>query len=118
MTPFKILCDPGYASDMINKTILELGTLGVRYYTNKRVCVDRQFEKCFIDINNEKYEVNLKISFIHLQDRIKIVNIKPEFEDLKRISIRSDLTIKEVLTYCQPEIEKRYRNKTKQVIVK
>ena len=106
----KILCDPKYMSDLIYKTMLELGTLGVRYHTSKRVCVDRKFEKCTIKVNEKKYEVNLKISFIQLQDQIKIVNVKPEFEDLKRISNQANLTLKEVLAYCQLEIEKRYRN--------
>ncbi len=106
----KILCDPKYSFDLIHKTLLELGTLGVRFYTNKRVCIDRKFEKTTIKINNDKYELNLKISYIQLHDSIKIINVKPEFEDLRRISKQTNLTIKEILTYCQSEVEKHFRN--------
>jgi uncharacterized protein (TIGR00299 family) protein len=105
----KILCDPKYSLDLIFKTLFELGTLGVRYYTTKRVCVDRKFEKYTIEINNEKYELNFKISFIQLDNQIKIVNVKPEFEDLRRISKITKLPIKEIMIYCQPEIEKLFR---------
>ena len=105
----KILCDPKHSFDLINKIILELGTLGVRYYVTKRVCIDRKFEKCFIDIENERYEVTLKIAYIKLQEGIKVLNIKPEFEDLRKISQKTNLPVKEILIYCQPEIEKRYR---------
>lgn len=105
----KILCEPKHSFDLINKIILELGTLGVRYYVTKRVCIDRKFEKCFIDIENERYEVTLKIAYIKLQEGIKVLNIKPEFEDLRKISQKTNLPVKEILIYCQPEIEKRYR---------
>ncbi|MFX0076395.1 MAG: nickel insertion protein, partial [Candidatus Hermodarchaeota archaeon] len=95
--------------DLIHKIILELGTLGVRYYTTNRVCIDRKFEKIFLEINNKKYEVQIKISYIKLYDKIKVINVKPEFEDLRRISKQTNLTIKELLIYCQPEVEKHFR---------
>jgi len=106
----KILCDPKHSFDLIYKTLLELGTLGVRFYTTNRICIDRKFEKCSIEINNVTYEVKLKISYIPLEDNIKVINVKPEFEDLRRISKQTNLTIKEVLAYCQPEVNKHFRN--------
>ncbi|MFX1448307.1 MAG: nickel pincer cofactor biosynthesis protein LarC [Promethearchaeota archaeon] len=105
----KILCEPKYCFDLIYKTLLELGTLGVRFYTSTRVCIDRKFEKCSIEINHHKYDLNLKISYVQLHDTIKILNIKPEFEDLRRISKQTKVPIKEILIYCQPEIEKHFR---------
>ncbi|NVM16590.1 MAG: nickel pincer cofactor biosynthesis protein LarC [Candidatus Lokiarchaeota archaeon] len=105
----KILCDPKHSFDLIYKTLLELGTLGVRFYTTKRVCIDRKFEKCTIEINGVKFELKLKISYIQSRDQIKIINVKPEFEDLRRISKQTNLPIKEVLIYCQSEIEKQFR---------
>jgi len=106
----KILCDPKHSFDLMYKTILELGTLGVRYYTSKRVCIDRKFEKCVIEIDNEKYELTLKISYIPMRDSIKIINVKPEFEDLRRISKQTNLTIKEISIFCQSEVEKHFGN--------
>ena len=106
----KILCDPKHSFDLIYKTLLELGTLGVRFYTTNRICIDRRFEKCSIEINEVIYELKLKISYIQLEDSIKVINVKPEFEDLRRISKQTNLTIKEVLMYCQPEVDKHFRN--------
>ena len=104
------MCDPKNSYDLIYKTLLELGTLGVRFYTTNRICIDRRFEKCSIEIYNVIYEVKLKISYIQLEDSIKVINVKPEFEDLRRISKQTNLTIKEVLFYCQPEVDKHFRN--------
>ncbi len=105
----KILCNPQNNFDLIYKTLRELGTLGVRYYTTKRVCVDRKLEKSTIEVNNKNYELQFKISYIQMNDRIKVINVKPEFEDLKSISKQTSLPIKEILFYCQSEMEKHFR---------
>ena len=105
----KILCNPQNNFDLIYKTLCELGTLGVRYYTTKRVCVDRKLEKSTIELNNKKYELHFKISYINMQDGIKVINVKPEFEDLKSISKQTNLSIKEILFFCQSEMEKHFR---------
>ena len=104
----KILCNPQNNFDLIYKTLCELGTLGVRYYTTKRVCVDRKLEKSTIKLNNKNYELHFKISYIQMHDGIKVINVKPEFEDLKRISKQTSLSIKEILFYCQSEMEKYF----------
>ncbi|MCK4383215.1 MAG: DUF111 family protein, partial [Candidatus Lokiarchaeota archaeon] len=105
----KILCNPQNNFDLIYKTLRELGTLGVRYYTTKRVCVDRKLVKSTIELNNKNYELQFKISYIQMNDRIKVINVKPEFEDLKSISKQTSLSIKEILFYCQSEMEKHFR---------
>ena len=105
----KILCNPQNNFDLIYKTLCELGTLGVRYYTTKRVCVDRKIEKSTIELNSKKYELHFKISYINMQDGIKVINVKPEFEDLKSISKQTNLSIKEILFFCQSEMEKHFR---------
>ncbi len=104
----KILCNPQNNFDLIYKTLCELGTLGVRFYTTKRVCVDRKLEKSTIKLNNKNYELHFKISYIQMHDGIKVINVKPEFEDLKRISKQTSLSIKEILFYCQSEMEKYF----------
>jgi hypothetical protein len=104
----KILCNPQNNFDLIYKTLRELGTLGVRYYTTKRVCVDRKLEKSTIEINHKNYELHFKISYIQMHDGIKVINVKPEFEDLKRISKQTRLPIKEILFYYQSEMEKHF----------
>jgi len=109
----KILCHPQNSFEIMHKIINELSTLGIRFYTVKRVCVDRNFEKSKIDINSKTYELNFKISYVKMNDEINVINVKPEFEDLKRISKESTLSIKEILFYCQSEIKKHYESSKK-----
>lgn len=106
----KIICDPSQSYDFILKTLRELGTLGVRFYSSKRVCVDRKIVKEKIEINGKWYELNFKISFIKKGEKTEVINIKPEFEDLSVISKETSLTIKEIFFYCQNVIEMLYKN--------
>ena len=109
----KILCHPENSFEIMHKIINELSTLGIRFYTIKRVCVDRKFEKSKIDINSKTYELNFKISYVKMNDEINVINVKPEFEDLKRISKESTLSIKDILFYCQSEIKKHFESSKK-----
>jgi uncharacterized protein (TIGR00299 family) protein len=92
----KILCYPKYTFELIKKIILELGTLGVRYSLSNRVCIDRTIEKRTVEINNTKYEIHFKISSITLENSKEIVNIKPEYEDIKKISEESGIPVRKI----------------------
>ncbi|MFX1381507.1 MAG: nickel pincer cofactor biosynthesis protein LarC [Promethearchaeota archaeon] len=101
----QVLCLPKYKFQIIEMIIEELGTLGVRVNTIERVCIDRKIEKRTIEVNNKKYEIRVKISFINLPKEQKIINIKPEYEDLKKISKLSGLPVKKVLTIAHSDIK-------------
>ncbi len=101
----KILCKPNKTFEIIEKILEKVGTLGVRYNIINRVCVDREIEKHVIEIKDKRFEVNYKISFIKTEKGKKIVNIKPEYEDLKSISKSSGLSIKEILFYANHPIK-------------
>jgi len=97
----KVLCYPRYTFELMEKIIHELGTLGVRYYTMHRVCVERTQEKRSVEINGKNYEVNFKISFIRSLNDKDIVNIKPEYEDIKRISKDSGIPVRKIQIILQ-----------------
>ena len=101
----RILCHPKYKFELIEKIIHELGTLGVRYHTINRVCIDRTFEKQIVEINKKKYEINLKISSIESVNGKEIVNVKPEYEDIKKISIESGIPVRKVQLIIQSHIK-------------
>ncbi len=105
----KIICDPSRSYDFILKTLRELGTLGVRFYSSKRVCVNRKSVNEKIEINDNWYELNFKISFINNGEKTEVINVKPEFEDLRAISKETSLPVKEILFYCQNVIEMLYK---------
>ena len=101
----RILSYPKDAFNIIEKIINELGTLGVRYHTIKRICVDRKIIKTNIEVNNNKYDLQYKIAYIDTNDMKKIVNIKPEYEDLKKISKISGVSLKDIQTIAQIKLK-------------
>jgi hypothetical protein len=104
----KVLCHPKDKFEIMELMIKELGTLGVRFNTINRVCIKRTFEEVDLKIKNENYSLNYKISFTEEENKKKIINIKPEFDDLKKISDESGLPIKIIQIYAQKEIELLY----------
>jgi uncharacterized protein (TIGR00299 family) protein len=106
----KVLCYPEHIFKLIEKIIQELGTLGVRFNIINRVCINRKIEKKSIEINEKIYELNYKISFIELDKGIEIINIKPEYEDLKRISEDTGMAVKNVQLLAQAKIQQIYDN--------
>jgi len=106
----KVLCYPEQIFKLIEKIIQELGTLGVRFNIINRVCINRKIEKKSIEINEKIYELNYKISFIELDKGIEIINIKPEYEDLKRISEDTGMAVKNVQLLAQAKIQQIYDN--------
>jgi len=92
----KVLCYPKYTFELIEKIIHELGTLGVRYSISNRVCIDRTIEKRTVEINNKEYDVRFKISYINVENNKEIVNVKPEYEDIKEISEESGIPVRKI----------------------
>jgi uncharacterized protein (DUF111 family) len=84
--------------------------LGVRFNIINRVCVDRKIEKKSIEINEKFYDISYKISFIKTNKGLEIVNIKPEYEDLKKLSKDTGLTINKVQLIANTEIKEIYNN--------
>ena len=73
--------------------------------TIDRVCVERKIESKNIEIDGKEYEVNYKISYIASDIGQKIVNIKAEYEDLRKISKQSGFSIKRVQIIAQSQIQ-------------
>ena len=105
----KILCRPEYKYEIMEKIFDELGTLGVRFNTINRVCVERKVETRNIEINGKNYDLKFKISFFETQKGKKIVNIKPEYEDLKRISENTGIPLKKILWLSHNQINQLYQ---------
>jgi len=104
----KVLTRPENKFEIIEKMIDQLGTLGVRFNTINRVCVDRKFETRTIEIERKNYDLRYKISFYDSESGRKIVNIKPEYEDLKKICDSTGLPLLKVNFYAQTQIKQLY----------
>jgi len=104
----KILCYTDQIFKLIEKIIYELGTLGVRFQVINRVCIKRTMERKNIEINEKLFELNYKISFIESTKGIEIVNIKAEFDDLKKISEVAEVSVKKVQLIANSKIKQIY----------
>jgi uncharacterized protein (TIGR00299 family) protein len=104
----KILCYPEQVFDLIESIVHELGTLGVRFNIINRVCVNRKIERRNIEIHEKTYEIAFKISYIESDKGLEIINIKPEYEDLKKISQDTGLTLKKIQLIINAEIKQIY----------
>ena len=106
----KVFCHPQHTFKLIDKIINELGTLGVRYNDISRICINRKIEKRNIKINDKIFEIDYKISYIESDKGLEIINIKPEYEDLKKISEETGLTIKKIQLLVNAEVKHIYNN--------
>ncbi|MFX1380727.1 MAG: nickel pincer cofactor biosynthesis protein LarC [Promethearchaeota archaeon] len=104
----KVICFPDQIFKLIEKMMYELGTLGVRFNVINRVCVKRKIERYKIEINENRFELDFKISFIESDKGKEIVNIKPEFDNLKKISEETGVPIKKIQLLAQAKIKQIY----------
>ena len=104
----KVLCEPRFKTEIIDVFLRELGTLGVRFQIMHRVCVERLLKKEPIKIENEEYMITFKISFYKSSQNYHIINIKPEFEDLKKVSEKTGLPVKIIEFYAQEKLVTLY----------
>lgn len=92
----KVLCMPEDKFNVMEFIIKELGTLGVRFNEIQRTCIDRKIDSSSIELNGIFHEFRYKVSFIETDEGQKIINVKPEYEDLKLISERSGICLREL----------------------
>jgi len=105
----KVLCRPEYRFELIEKIMEELGTLGVRFDTVNRVCIERTIEKRDIEIDGNVYDIGYKISYIESKSGKKIINIKPEYEDLNKISKIAGIPVLKIQAFAQAQIPQIYK---------
>jgi uncharacterized protein (TIGR00299 family) protein len=83
-----ILCDEAKKEHLIELLYTETTTLGVRVSVIERKCLGRETVK----IETEAGAVNVKIA----RHNEKIVNAKPEYEQIREIALKSNLPLKEI----------------------
>ena len=89
----KILADPVKYVELLEMLVDETGTLGVRIYEIPRVIAERMKRTVKVKVRNKEYTVRVKVS--RLKDG-KLVNLKPEYEDIRRIAEDTGLPLRRV----------------------
>ena len=89
----KIICKPRLVDHLVNILFKETGTLGIRISENThRGVAERQFVPLDINVGNHIYTINFKIGLIGDE----IISHRPEYEDLRRISVEQDIPLIEI----------------------
>ena len=87
----KVICSEESEKEITKTIFEETGTLGIRKSRIERYILDRFNLIVPIEIQEENFIVNIKIS---KDSNGKIINIKPEFEDIKKIAEKLNYPLK------------------------
>lgn len=101
----KVIADQKDVQHLSRVLIDETGTLGVRVYYCQRHIVTREVCSVDLQIGDVKEPVRIKIS---KNSEGKIVRIKPEFEDLKRIAEKTNKPLRELLDLAVSRAKETY----------
>lgn len=89
----KIISKPVLVDHLVNILFRETGTLGIRVSENThRGIAERQFIPLDINVGGHIYTINFKIGLIGDE----IISHRPEYEDLRMISVEQDIPLIEV----------------------
>jgi len=89
-----VIADQKDVSHLSDLLIAETGTLGVRVYYCERHIINRELLMVDLSVMGSKETVRVKIS---KNAQGKVIRIKPEFDDLKRIAEKTGKPLRELL---------------------
>jgi pyridinium-3,5-bisthiocarboxylic acid mononucleotide nickel chelatase len=101
----KVLTDKASKDSLIQILLNETGSLGCRVNEVNRITTSRSFITTPISIENQKFEIKVKIS---RDSNGEIKTIKPEYEDIKYISAKLKIPFKKVFDTAYCELMKKY----------
>ncbi|MBD3350114.1 MAG: DUF111 family protein [Candidatus Lokiarchaeota archaeon] len=102
-TTIRVVTDIKNRDQLIKLLITNLGTLGVRYRTEKRICLERKIITIETNLFNEKVKYRVKIAG-DISDLNKITHYKIEHDDIERIARHYNKSIIEI----QDSLEKDF----------
>ena len=87
---------------MVELLMAETGTIGVRIYELPRLVAERKKKIVEIEIRGKKFQVTIKTSKVGK----RVINVKPEYEDLRRIAESLNLPLREVAKIVEVKLRK------------
>ncbi|MFX1482103.1 MAG: nickel pincer cofactor biosynthesis protein LarC [Promethearchaeota archaeon] len=89
----KVIAAKAGLKSIVDVLIKTLGTIGIRYTTWQRFKVNRETIVCSLEIDGKEYMVRVKVS---RNADGSILNIKPEAEDVFRVSKETGIPVREL----------------------
>ena len=101
-----VICTSNDVEKIAKIIMLETGTLGVRYQQWNRFVLEREIVTLDVSIGNGKFKVRVKIA----RDKSgRIINIKPEFEDVEGIARNLSCPPREISSIILQEANRSLR---------
>ena len=102
----RILSDIVKTDILIDKLFKESGTSGIRINEINRITLERNIIIIEVAINYSKYDIRVKIT---RDSSNNIINIKPEFNDLKKIAEIEESSLKAIQELVMFQIFKKFK---------
>jgi len=102
----RILSDNFKKEILIERLFKETGTSGIRINEINRITLERNIIIMQVIINESEYNIKVKIT---RDSSNNIINIKPEFEDLKKISELENNSLKTIQELVMYQIYKKFK---------
>jgi len=102
----RVLSDLGNTDALMHKLFKETGTSGIRINEINRITLERNIINMEIIINCSKYNISIKIT---KDTSNNIINIKPEFDDLKKIADIEGSSLKAIQELVMFQIFKKFK---------
>jgi uncharacterized protein (TIGR00299 family) protein len=98
----KIIADKADVDHLVKIVFDETGTLGIRTYNCNRFILPRETLKVQIEINRKKHGLKVKVA----KDTTgRIIQVKPEYEDAKKIALKTGVSLRKILNDAQRRAE-------------
>jgi pyridinium-3,5-bisthiocarboxylic acid mononucleotide nickel chelatase len=104
----KVITDFSRVDATLDFLFTETGTLGVRIQEVNRIVLDREIITMKCRILNEQFTIHVKVS---KDSNGKIVNAKPEFDDIRKISGALRIPLRMANQIAISEIQSKFGNK-------
>ena len=102
----RILSDNFKREILIERLFQETGTSGIRINEINRTTLERNIIIMQVIVNESKYNIKVKIT---KDSSNNIINIKPEFDDLKKISMLENSSLKTIQEMVMYQIYKKFK---------
>ncbi len=102
----RVLSDLGNTDALMHKLFKETGTSGIRINEINRITLERNIINIEVIINCSKYTISIKIT---KDTSNNIINIKPEFDDLKKIADIEGRSLKAIQELVMFQIFKKFK---------
>ncbi len=102
----RVLSDNYKREILIERLFKETGTSGIRINEINRITLERNIIIMQVIVNESEYNIKVKIT---KDSSNNIINIKPEFDDLKKISILENRSLKTIQEMVMYQIYKKFK---------